>query len=124
MQLGDAAFVALLLGGILGIVLHPETRVLTGLVAFALFAVNMWTDIGGPFSFRVFFGTAALMVGFLLWEVLRFGRGILLWGQYHLDALLSRAEPQNRQPRQNEREPTDGLWYVWHDHGDDEDEDP
>jgi len=129
MQLGDAAFIALLLGGIFGIVLHPETRLLTGLAAFGLFAINLWTDIGGPFSFRVFFGTAALMVGFLLWEVLRVGRGILLWGQHHVDALMSRAEPGDQQhppsERSDEREPTDGLWYAWRDHrGDDADDDP
>jgi hypothetical protein len=130
MQLGDAAFIALLLGGIFGIVLHPETRLLTGLAAFGLFAINLWTDIGGPFSFRVFFGTAALMVGFLLWEVLRFGRGVLLWGQHHVDALLSRAEPGDQQhppsERSDEREPTDGLWYAWRDRisANDTDEDP
>jgi hypothetical protein len=124
MQLGDAAFVALLLGGILGIVLHPETRLLTGIAAFGLFALNLWTDIGGPFSFHVFFGTAALIAGFLLWELLRVGRGILLWGQHHLDALLSHAEPRDRQPprgeHSDEREPTDGLWYAWRDREDDD----
>jgi hypothetical protein len=128
MQLGDAAFIALLLGGLVGIVLHPETRLLTGIAAFGLFALNLWTDIGGPFSFRVFFGTAALITGFLLWEVLRVGRGVLLWGQHHADALLSRAEPRDRQPpraeRSEEREPTDGLWYAWRDREDREDDDP
>lgn len=124
MQLGDAAFIVLLLGGLLGIVLHPETRLLTGIVAFGLFAVNLWTDIGGPFSFRVFFGTATLIMGLLLWEVLRTSRGVLVWGKLHADALLSRVEPLNRQPprveRSDERGPTDGLWYAWRDR-DDED---
>jgi hypothetical protein len=131
MQLGDAAFIALLLGGLVGIVLHPETRLLTGLAAFGVFTVNLWTDVGGPFSFRVFFGTAALIAGFLLWELLQVGRGILLWGTQHMDALLSRAEPRKErksnsersEERADDREPTDGLWYAWRDRSRDDDED-
>jgi hypothetical protein len=133
MQLGDAAFMALLLGGILGMVLHPKIRLLTGIAAFGVFAVNLWTDVGGPFSFRVFFGTAALIAGFLLWEVLRLGCGILLGGTRHDDPLLSRAEPRKErksnserlEERADEREPTDGLWYAWRDRShDDTDENP
>lgn len=128
MQLSDAAFIALLLAGLLGIVLHPETRILTGLVAFGLFIVNLWTDIGGAFSFRVFFATTALITGVLLWEVLRLGRGVLLWGKRHVDALLSRGEPLDRQPPRSQhsdgRESTDGLWYAWRDRSCDEDEGP
>lgn len=78
MQPGDAAFLALLLGGLVGVVLHLETRLLTGVAAFGLFTTNLWTDIGSGSSFRVFFATTTLVVGVLVWEVLRLGRGVLL----------------------------------------------
>lgn len=119
MQLSDVAFLALLFGGVLGIALHPDTRLLTGLCAFLLFSTNLWTDVGGGFSFRVFFTTVALIGGALLWELLRLGRDILLWSKHHVDALLSRAESRNRHPARSAQSrdlgPTDGLWYLWRD---------
>lgn len=61
------------------------------------------------------------------WELLRLGRGILLWGKHRADALLSRAEPrhrhQRRPQRSTDRKPTDGLWYAWRNRSRDEDED-
>lgn len=70
----------------------------------------------------------SVLDGLYIGGLVAVGLGILLWGQHHADALLSRAEPRDRQPprveRSDERDPTDGLWYAWRDHGGRENDDP
>lgn len=92
MQLPDWGYVILWLAGALGIAWSNATRFLTMLAAGTLFLLNLYTTVGGPFSYTIFFITLFTLFGFFVWVGLDLGTTIL---SYVAATVYNLTTPQN-----------------------------
>lgn len=73
MQLPGIGYAVLWTVAVLGTAWSPESRFATIFGAFALFMINLWTNIGGGFSVALFITTMGIALGVLFWQVLELG---------------------------------------------------
>jgi hypothetical protein len=69
MQVSGTVLAAMYIGAVYGIAWSDRTRFLTFNLAGILFFLNLFTEIGGPYSWDIMFLTVGTILGAYIWIV-------------------------------------------------------